>query len=324
MSNANTIRCSHCGVELARPAKLEANMKLVCGSCGHGMVVKSPRKSTVVAPVAPVAPVVTEPPPRSGWSGSTVAGLTVLLLVVGVGAGYGISQFSNGQQQGPGPVTKTSGAEQSAPAVPVTQKPATETKEESRSAAPAVTSTEDAVNKLAGIPSPTTPEANPAEGQRRFISATGRVLAIGAMKSFDGTHLTVKTADGTEVRMTIDNLSPEDQKFVLDQPPGSQRNDLPALAQTGASLPGMASSAGPGPVVADSGPPAGNPAPDDPRPLFGKQNPRIPLNAPPGFPLVRDWVDSNGRVMIRGEFGGVKPGGRVVIKLLQREWAPSS
>ncbi len=312
MSHPKTITCKNCGAELKRPPALEPNMRLQCGACGRQMLVKTPKAVKTAKVVA------AEPVAQSSSLGTTTLVVAALLLLMAGGLfGYAITVLNSrddvdvevadaadaadAAEEKANAETKSTPVDSPAPATnaaTAAEKPATKA---------------DAVDRLAKVSTDDVASAQSAS-THRFLSSTGRVLATGIVLSFDGQTVVVQAPDGEKTSIEIDKLRQEDQKFVLDQP-RANRNDFPGSpAPPGTITPGTAT-----PTQAVAGVDS-TPASPGEMPAPPEEPPAVPVNAPPGFPEVRDWMGPNDEPLIRGEIGGVKPGNRVVIGLIARDW----
>lgn len=318
MSQPKSIQCTQCGTALGLPKNLEPEMRLVCGACGHKMKIRQP-EPVREAEAQPL------PPASSGGGISPTTAMIMALLFVGIGIGIG---FAMTQLNSNAPENKETSSVASADKNEQESETATENKnapdtknsstEPPSSPASTVNTPESAVDKLAKVSTDDVKAAakTPPASGRRFLSTSGRELVTGDFVSFDGAVVVIETADKSQKRIPIDELRKEDQEFVFKQPAQS-RADLPPDSKAQ-----LASNNGLPPGGAPGGPPANSTAatmnnPDGPD---GSAGP--PVDAPPGYPVVRDWVNADGQPMIRGEFAGMKPGDRVIIKLLSREWTP--
>ncbi|MCG6156049.1 hypothetical protein [Rubinisphaera margarita] len=308
MSHPKSIICKNCGAELKRPPGLEPNMRLQCGACGRQMLVKMPKAARVVA-AQPVA--------QSSSIGTTSLIVGALLLLMAGGLfGYAVTVLNDREDSPAEDVAdaaetanekakaeaETAQADSSAPV----DSPAPATNSATAAEKPATKA--DAVDRLAKVSTDDVASAQ-ASKSHRFLSSTGRVVANGIVSSFDGETVVVQATDGQKITVRIDELRQEDQKFVLDQP-RADRNDFPGSpAPSGTATSPQAVASADSPPVS----PGAMPVPPE-------EAPTVPVNAPPGFPAVRDWMGPDDEPLIRGEIGGVKPGNRVVIGLIARDW----
>jgi len=307
VSHPKTITCKNCGTELKRPPDLEPNMRLQCGACGRQMLVKTPKAAKFVA---------AQPVEKSSSLGPASLIVAALLLLMAGGLfGYAITVLNDrddadGQEvaeaaqsaeEKANAVAKSSSSDSPAPI----DSPAPATK--SATAAEKSATKADAVDRLAKV-SADDVASGQAASTHRFLSSTGRLLATGTVLSFDGQSVVVLATNGEKTSIVIDELRQEDQKFVLEQPQ-ADRNDFPGSP----APPGNDS---PPSAVASATPPSVSPG----EMSVTNEPPAVPVDAPPGFPAVRDWMGPNDEPLIRGEIGGVKPGNRVVIGLIARDW----
>ncbi|TWT61235.1 hypothetical protein [Rubinisphaera italica] len=319
MSQPKSIKCSKCGAALGLPQSIEPEMRLVCGACGHKMKVRQPEpaREVVAQPLSP-------PSTGGGISPTTVMIMALLFVGAGIGIGFAMTQLNSNSSEKPdntSTVASSDKSNQKSDTAADNNSTSETNKNSSESPSPPVTKAntpESAVDKLAKVSTEDVKAAatTSANSGRRFLSASGRELAVGDFVSFDGAVVVIKLVNKEQKRIPIDELRKEDQEFVFKQPANS-RADLPPESKTQvASNKDLPPSGPPG------GPPPSSTAPamNNPNGPDGPAGP--PADAPPGYPVVRDWVNADGQPMIRGEFAGMKPGDRVIIKLLSREWTP--
>ncbi len=319
MSQPKSIKCSQCGTALGLPQKLEPEMRIVCGACGHKMKIRQPE------PIREVEAQPLSPPTSGGGISPTTATIMALLFVgVGIGIGFAMTQMNSNSPENSDKTSSVASAD--------TNKEKSEAASENKSApetnknstgspsslVPNVNTPESAVEKLSKVSTEDVKAAaiTSPESGRRFVSASGRELGVGNFLSFDGAVVVIEAAGKTQKRLPIDELRKEDQEFVFKQP-ANFRADLPPVSKTQVATNSNLPAGGP-----PSGPPANSNAPQMNKPSGPDEPLGPPADAPPGYPVVRDWMNADGQPMIRGEFAGMKPGDRVIIKLLSREWIP--